>query len=283
MAELFRAFFFKLRKDLTFRVTLIVGAGVAILMMLLYMLIDGDGPHRMCTGNNLFIGSFNPVQNFGLAIPINLITFTVLEFSSGIIRNKIIAGNSKVKIYLSLFLTGLVFTLLLLFTYVGLATLLGTIVGGFDPNGFALLGIASSNYSSYLTPDFIYKFFIVSIFVYMTITAFTIFFSTLFRNVGPCIPICIIVPLILCTVMPIIAVIPDVKEALGEAPLYLNPFHVIGNPSLVPHYRSGEDWPYMNTYMISNYEIVVTVCSNLVWTGLFVGFGTLFFVRRDVR
>ena len=43
MVDLFRAFFFKLRKDLTFRITLIVGGGVAILMMLLYMAIDGKG------------------------------------------------------------------------------------------------------------------------------------------------------------------------------------------------------------------------------------------------
>ena len=283
MADLFKAFFFKLRRDLTFRITLIVGAGVAVLMMFLYMLMDGDGPHKMCTGNNLFVTSFNPSQNFGLSIPINLITFTVLEFGSGIIRNKIIAGNSKLKIYLSLYLTGLVFTLCLLFAYVGLATLLGTIVGGFNQNGFALLGLISSNYMSYLTPEFIYKFFIINIFVYATIIALSIFFSTLFRNVGPCIPLCILIPILLSTVLPMIAMVPEVKDALGEAPLYLNPFHVIGNPSLHPLYRPGEDWPYRYIYLISDYEITITVICNLVWTSILTGLGAFIFVKRDVR
>ena len=136
MAALFRAFFFKLSKDLTFRITLIVGGALAIFYTVIFLLVDSSSGlpiHLMCTGQNLFVVSFSPVQNFGIAIPINLVTFVVLEFTNGIIRNKIIAGNSKAKIFITLFLTGLVFTLSLLFAFVGLSTLLGTIVGGFDP------------------------------------------------------------------------------------------------------------------------------------------------------
>ena len=58
MRDLFRAFFFKLSRDLTFRITLIIGAGLAVLMTLLYMVIDKvglDGIHAYCTGNNLCI------------------------------------------------------------------------------------------------------------------------------------------------------------------------------------------------------------------------------------
>ena len=107
MWNLFKAFIFKLRKDLTFRITLIVGAGVAILLTVIYLFIDlaaknlvGEAGYKFlfATGQNLFINSFSPAQNFGIAIPVNLITFTVLEFTQGTIRNKIIAGNSKPKI-----------------------------------------------------------------------------------------------------------------------------------------------------------------------------------------
>ena len=40
MARLLKAFFFKLKNDATFKVTLIVGAGVAVFITLLYFLIE---------------------------------------------------------------------------------------------------------------------------------------------------------------------------------------------------------------------------------------------------
>ena len=112
MINLFRAFFFKLTKDLTFRITAIIGVGLAIVISLIFFAIDkvsgDDGLFRMASGQNLLITSLSPTQNFGLSVPINLITFTVLEFTQGTIRNKIIAGNSKGKIYASLFISGLI-------------------------------------------------------------------------------------------------------------------------------------------------------------------------------
>ena len=279
MAELFRAFFFKLRKDLTFRITLIVGGGVAILMMLLYMAIDGKGGHYYCSGNNLFVTSFNPAQNFGLAIPINLITFTVTEFSFGIIRNKIIAGNSKFKIYISLFLTGLVFSLSLLFVYVGFSTLLGTIVGGFNPNGRAVLGLTGIG-MTYISGDFLWKFLIANIFVYITFTSVTIFFACLLRNVGPCIPITILFPIILCTVVPLITQIPDVKNAVGDSLLYLNPFQVIGSPEATV---VSTEYIWASYLSISNKQMIATTICNVLWTVAFTGFGALIFVKRDVK
>ena len=277
MADLFRAFFFKLSRDITFRVLAIVGAGVALLMMGIYLLMDSAIPylngHVFCTGNNLFVTSFNPSSNYGLAIPINLITFTVLEFSHGIIRNKIIAGNSKAKIYLSFFVIGLVFTLSLLFTYVGLCTLLGTIVGGFDPYGFGTVGLTGN---TLISPDFIWKFLIANIFVYITITSFTVFISTLLRNIGPSIPIVILMPIILSTVLPVIFQVPQIAESLGSVPMYLNPFQVIGSPETI---KVGDNYQLV----ISPEAMVATVIANLLWTSIFTGFGTLIFVNRDVK
>ena len=102
MRNLFKAFLFRLRKDITFKVTLFIGIGLAVLFTLIYLAIDlaakalaeGDYQFMFCTGQNLFIGSLSPAQNYGLAIPVNLISFTVLEFTQGSIRNKIIAGIS---------------------------------------------------------------------------------------------------------------------------------------------------------------------------------------------
>ena len=96
MGRLFKAFFFKLTRDLTFRIVLIIGAGIAFFMTALYLMIDlgveglaGDTDVKFLTGPNMLLTSFNPTSNFGLAIPICLITFTCLEFTQGTIRNKI--------------------------------------------------------------------------------------------------------------------------------------------------------------------------------------------------
>ncbi len=196
MRNLLKAFFFKLRKDLTFRITLFVGLGLAIFLTLLYFAIDNiinsfsDDPETfalMCTGQGMFYTSLNPAQNFGLAIPVNLVSFTVLEFTQGTIRNKIIAGNSKAKIYLALLISGIIFSLLLLTAYALLCLGLGSIFGGFDINGYA--GGLSGGMSS---PELFWKTIVLSILVYISIAAFTIFFATLIRNIGPVIPIVIV-------------------------------------------------------------------------------------------
>ena len=108
MKRLFKAFLFKLTRDLTFRITLIIGAGMALLMTGIYLVIDLTaategvlGDTKFLTGQTMLIASMSPAQNYGLAIPINVVSFICLEFTQGTIRNKIIAGNSKFKIYAS--------------------------------------------------------------------------------------------------------------------------------------------------------------------------------------
>ena len=155
MGRLLKAFFFKLSRDLTFRITLIIGAVMAVAISLLYFgmqkfLLDelGGGVEgvKLVCGQMMFTTSMSPVQNYGLVIPINLIIFTCLEFSQGTIRNKIIAGNSKFKIYASLYVTGLVFALSLLSVYILICTGFGAIFGGFNlkDNVFNVLGMSLS-------------------------------------------------------------------------------------------------------------------------------------------
>lgn len=271
MADLFRAFFFKLRKDMTFRITLIVGAGVAFLMMTIFLLIDNFAREgfKVCTGQTLFLTSFTPTSNFGLAIPINLITFTVLEFSHGIIRNKIVAGNSKFKIYLGLFLSGLVFALALLFSYTALCTLLGTICGGFDPNGVTMSALSGSGGIGICSGEYLVKTLVIAIAVYVSLSSFTIFISTLLRNVGPSIPLTIM-PLILLSIAgPIIlAAVPASKEAL----YFLNPVQVLNSPAANKGHLYYPDIAFAGAI----------VC-NLMYTGIFFGLGALIFVKRDVK
>ena len=191
MLRLFKAFLFKLKKDLTFRITLIIGGGIAIFMALLYFgiekAIDIEGA-KMINGPSMLINSMSPVQNFGIAIPVNLITFTCLEFSQGTIRNKIIAGHSKARIYVSIFLSGLVFAFLVLGAYLALCTALGSLFGGFNLDDVIFNGTVNGMFSV----KYILQMLLVCFVSYISVVSFTVFFSTLFRQIGPAIPVVMI-------------------------------------------------------------------------------------------
>lgn len=284
MLNLFKAFLFKLRKDLTFRITLFVGLGLAILLTLIYLGIDlglktliEDGneyAYSFCTGQNLFISSLSPAQNFGIAIPVNLITFTVLEFTQGTIRNKIIAGNSKVKIYLGLILSGLVFTFALIIVYSLLSLGLGSIFGGFDINGPIQGGTGSIN------AEFFWKLIVLSILAYILITIVTIFFATLLRNIGPCIPVVILLLLgcyLLSSVFGAVGVIGEevsFVKTMNEVLKFVNPLHSIASYSM--NMAEG-------TLQISNDAFIAEIINNVVYSALFLFGGLFIFKMRDVK
>lgn len=276
MSNLFKAFLFKLKKDLTFRITLFVGLGLSIFMVGLFFAIDqiaaslSDGEDiitKSCTGQNLFMSSISPVQNFGIAIPVNLISFTVLEFTQGTIRNKIITGNSKQKIYISLFFAGLVFTLALLISYVLLCVGLASIFGGFDINGPVMTGFAGG----FINPEFFVKTIVITILVYITIASITIFFATLFRNIGPSIPVVIILLMMLYMAS---TVFPLFSDEAADVLRFINPLHAIMAVDV--------DTSTLKLTM-DNTTFIAGIVNNLVVASIFFVGGLLIFSKRDVK
>ena len=280
MGRLLKAFFFKISKDIAFRVVLFIGIGLALLMTGLYFLMDmavgsfgadeGIGV-KFLTGPNMLLTSLSPVDNYGLAIPIMLITFVCLEFSQGSIRNKIIAGHSKFEIYGSLMLSGLILTFTLLTTYVGLCTLMGTIFGGFnlDDPTMSLTSITT------LT---ILEMLLFTVMVYTSITAFTIFFASIIRSVGPCIPIIIISLMVLSVGGTMIAAFGQLFESdvLIHVVKILDPLFaisgggtVINEETLVTHFDEE--------------TLIWTVANNLGYSAAFFFGGAAIFSRSDIK
>ena len=275
MGNLFKAFLFKLKRDLTFRITLFIGLGFAILMTLIYFFIDMalvNNPHlpegiKLCTGSNLLITSFSPTQNYGLVVPVNLVSFTVLEFTQGTIRNKIIAGNSKAKIYVSLFVSGIVFTILLMGSYALLCLGLGSIFGGFDPNGMTMAGIGFGK----MSVDYIWKMIVMSLAIYIFISSMTIFFATLFRNIGPCIPVVI---LIIIALYMIASLLPELVEESIDVLRIVDPLYGLNAASIDSSTQSLH---------IENVDFIACIINNLVLSiSFFVG-GIIIFKHRDVK
>ena len=290
MGRLLKAFFFKLSRDLTFRIVLIIGAGIAFFITALYLIIDlgieglaGGESVKFLTGPNMLLTSLNPVDNFGLAIPICLITFICLEFTQGTIRNKIIAGHSKFQIYTALVISGLVLTFALLIVYTGICTLIGIIFGGFDlDNPIILLSMSISG--AYAEPLYIVQMLIVAVVVYICIVSYTVFFAALFRNIGPCIPVVVIVLMMLALGGSIVAMIGEVLESdtLVNVVKAIDPLYVISGGGSETSYMIVNDQP--KTYVsLETSSFVATIINNLVYAAAFYVGGAFIFMKRDVK
>lgn len=263
MANLFKAFLFRLRHDLTFKITLIVGVGLAIFLSLIYLLVDlltFEEVGYTFNGVNMLLSSFSPTQNFGLAVPVNLITFTILEFNQGSIRNKIIAGHSKAKLYVSIFLTGLIFAFALITIYsllcFGIGSIAGGVTGKVDPESPVLDG------------TYVWKMIIIAIVSYVSVVSFTVFFSTLFRNIGPCIPV-VIVGLVLCsTTASLMSILSGDNETLLTVMKIIDPLYVLST---------------IGVETVTNFTFISGIISNLCYAAIFFVGGLLIFKRRDIK
>ncbi len=103
MSNLLRAELVKIRKSKSLKVMIGIIFGFAMFSALIYSTIDNktDGALSFVVdGRSIFTSSFSFSNNVGIVIPIVLIMYLCVEFSNGTVRNKIIAGNSKSKIYL---------------------------------------------------------------------------------------------------------------------------------------------------------------------------------------
>lgn len=279
MARLFTAFLFKLRKDVTFKVTLIVGAGVAVFMCLLYFLIDqyaGAG-FKSFTGQTMLINSLSPVQNFGFAIPVNLISFICLEFTQGTIRNKIIAGNSKFKIYASLFLSGLVFAFALIIAYAGICTGIGAIFGGFDLTKPALVNLG---FPAIIDVKFILETLLIYALIYVFVTSFAVFVGTTFRVVGPSIPVVVVTLMLAFFGAYIVTSAVSDGDTILTILKFADPLYAPSGATM--EFADPENFIATGAYY-DNLTLIGAIVSTSVYSIGFFAAGAIEFVKRDVK
>lgn len=254
MINIIRASIFKLLRDWTFRITMIVGLGLAALLLLVNGLLD------LLNGQSLFISCVAPTQNYGLTVPINLIVFTVSEFTFGTIRNKIIAGHPKFKVYIGLFLTGLIFTFSLMIMYATLMIGIGSAVGGFDASV-----IGGWKFCLFYT-----AYFVVT---YVFITAFSIFFGTLFRTIGGSISI-VVVALVMLGMIPLFVQMASMDLEVNQVMLWLDPLYLF-------MYYGYFATP--TAYELKANVVAGGIVVPLYWAIIFFVSGAFIFIKRDVK
>lgn len=292
MKELFVAYLYKLRHDLAFRITLFIGVGLAVFLSLIYFGLSFMVESKMVSGATMLISSLSPTQNFGLAIPVNLITFTVMEFSQGGIRNKIIGGHSKAQVYTSLVLNGLVFTFALMIIYcllcLGLGAGLGAIVNAMYPEWGEIgsINISTLSITRGYADGYFVKLIVSAVVCYISIVSFTVFFATLFRNIGPCIPVILISLIFLTLACTIIGLVSIENENILWVGRILDPLYPLnaGEVEVIVH-EVNDYGLEMDVYgsTILTETFVSGICSNLVYAALFFTGGLAIFCKRDIK
>ena len=134
MGNVIKAAFYKLFKDRMFIVTMIIGAVFALFTVLFNIIANEI---EIARGSNIIFLTAPAIGNslnvFGIIVPLNLVIFIVNEFRNGIVRNNIIAGISRVKIYTAYFIAGLAFTFAVMLVYLGVCWGFSSIHYGFHP------------------------------------------------------------------------------------------------------------------------------------------------------
>ena len=120
MKNLLSADFLRIFKDKIFKITLIViiifgivtslfNFGLVYLIGFLSSPEEAEYLREYYNGYQLFIGAFNPTSSIAMVISIMSIIMVCKEFSFGTIRNKLIAVHSRLKVFLSSYITQIIY------------------------------------------------------------------------------------------------------------------------------------------------------------------------------
>ena len=275
MLRILYASLYKLFRDVTFKVTLIIGIALAILTNLLYFAIAKIGDIELgsvlFSGETALINSLSPTSNFGLTVPINLVVFTIGEFTYGTIRNKIIAGHKKSSIYLSLLAIGFVFTTVLMVAYCFLSWAFGSMLGGMHAEG--------------VSGETIGFVILYGFFAYVFIMTLSVFIASLIRSIGGSLPVIIIFLLFLGLVPTIINISAIFGSSNGNLidylpariAMWIDPLFMIGLYSSSVMSMLITDTDNVTEMIVAG--IVVPV----YWSVIFGVLGLKLFQYRDIK
>lgn len=139
MSKLLKADFFRVLKS---KLTYII-VGIAVLMplltCLLYLginnligLIDESGELiSFVNGRILIFSSYSMTNNIGIVIPIFASIFICMDINNGTLRNKIISGSPRIKVYLSHLFTTIIFNVIIISIYLAFTTLFSNLFFGY--------------------------------------------------------------------------------------------------------------------------------------------------------
>ena len=134
--------------------------------------------------------------------------------------------------------------------------------------------------TAYINGTFILKYLVVVVVAYISVVSFAIFIAASLRNIGPCIPIVMIVLMVCYLSVTIIASLPAEIDVRGVKTVLkiINPLYALSGgmeTDAVP--------PATGHAFMPNDVLISAIINNLVYAGLFFAAGSLLFKKRDVK
>jgi hypothetical protein len=288
MSKLLKLQLFRAIKDKGTIVFAIITIGLGLLSVLFNFLIAnsfGQGGSELLEGlfdiSSMINSSFSLTSTPMILLIIIGVVFLYKESGWGTIRNQVVAGYSKIKIYFANFFSMLIilFTIMLAYQLVnmGLSFIFGF---KFGIETAAELGVFLKNYG-------------LNLLIFITEIAFMTFISMLFQNIIAPIFLVIIVPIFVGAIL-VNFIIPIV--------VLLNPENgatIVGTFEFVIWYQNTALTISGFTYELTSgigqlmgatlYDtksasfIIKTIATNLALNGIFLGLGSYLFSRKDLK
>ena len=179
MRELLLTDLRRIIKDKLFLVSCILGVIFAASTPLLYkgismfLDVENDLISNLTNARTMFFSSFALGSNFGFILPILLAIVLCKDFSHGTVRNKIICGKSRTKIFLSMFFAGSIVMCALMLLHALLTLGISLCFFSYQPEPFTsetLLYILIS--------------VLLSLLIYIFVSAIVCFLSVSMKNSG---------------------------------------------------------------------------------------------------
>lgn len=256
----------RLIKDRMILIGFLVTCALSLFTVLMYFglkeLLGEDGADMMgmsLTGRGTFLRSFSPSNNAGLMIPIFISVALIKDFRYGTVRNKIIAGKSRLAIYISDYLSGVIFGLAFYIATTIISLFLGTLLLGYGTK-FNLneLGLIMTTYG-------------YGILNYLVFLSCAVFVAVITKSIGLSITINIVGSLLLSIVASInMLVEPHVNKIVMHI-LEINPVYgaqLISSNQL---------------YHGSLYNNLILLIPSVCFIAIFIFGGIMLFRKQDLK
>ena len=274
MSNLLKADFKRVFKDKLLFITAMIGIGFAIFTPLLYVVMFAslgvdEQPmiESLISGKGQFFTSFSMGNNLGLIAPVLIAIILCKDFSFGTVRNKIISGNSRTAVFLSMF------------TVCSVAIVAVMFLHAFITLGFCLI-FFDYQATAFTLSDFWY--FLISvifeILVLLFVSALLSWLCVAMKNVGLVIVMYVAITLALTMIASIIQIVTSVVSATGDSKLLVDVLKTINRLNI----GNAAQYIGMGTKYTLEDVLYLTLPSIVGALG-FIGLGILRFRKRDLK